>query len=106
MLSTGAAVNGTASTVVAGDFDGDGHIDLAFADGTQLYLFLGTGAGRFQPARAMLAAGNDTQPSQLAAADLDGDGVTDLLVGSVQGQIIELLSNANHVLMPTPYECR
>ena len=32
--------------------------------------------------------------------------MTDLLVGSVQGQIIELLSNANDVLTPTPYECR
>jgi hypothetical protein len=103
VLAVTSAPVGTASTVVAGDFDGDGHTDLAFADGRQLYLFSNTGGGQFQPERALLATtGNDVQPTQLAAGDLDGDGVTDLLVGSVQGQIIELLSNAGTLLTAGP----
>ncbi len=94
--------NGVASTVVAGDFDDDGHTDLAYADGKQLYIFLGRGDGQFQPARAMLIRGDLTQPNQLAAGDLDGDGVTDLLVGSVSGEIVRFLSTASAVLSPAP----
>lgn len=65
------------------DFDGDGLLDLAYLRGTAsttpagVALLSGNGAGRFDELAYVPV---DGQPLALAAADVDGDGRTDLVL--------------------------
>ena len=62
-----------------GDFDGDGHVDLAFANRSAqvVQVFSGNGDGTFRSPR-MLAARSTLL--DVAAGDFDGDGATDLAI--------------------------
>jgi hypothetical protein len=75
-----AGNDGIGATAIAlADFDKDGHIDVAVGnplDGTE--LLLGNGDGTF----ALTAAALGQRPLALAAVDLSGSGLPDLLVGS------------------------
>ncbi|MFV8182196.1 MULTISPECIES: FG-GAP-like repeat-containing protein [unclassified Streptomyces] len=70
-------VQGTSPTR-AGDFDGDGHMDLV-TDDHVLYGPFDRAAG---PARSSALAGADARLYAMTAGDLDGDGITDLVVSS------------------------
>ncbi|HEY6770528.1 MAG TPA: VCBS repeat-containing protein, partial [Candidatus Sulfotelmatobacter sp.] len=71
-----------------GDFNGDGNLDVAFAQGsgknasTVVTLMLGDGKGHFN-------VGSHTNDSLglgiMAAADFNGDGKLDLVIGGGQG---------------------
>jgi protocatechuate 3,4-dioxygenase beta subunit len=76
---TNPAANGNsqASFVLAGDFNGDGKVDLATvnANSPNLGILLGNGDGTFQTAAL---AGLPSQPLKLAIGDFNGDGKADL----------------------------
>lgn len=84
--------------IAAGDFNGDGVLDLAVsASGdaaTQqpptAAIFLGQGDGTFQPAQYMVIAENRvTGPAgSIAAADLNGDGNLDLVMTASNSIVI------------------
>ncbi len=63
--------------VLAGDFDGDGDVDLY---GTLHRLLLNTGSGAFVDASDRLPALDGAYARQGVARDLDGDGDVDLLL--------------------------
>jgi len=76
IVSEGAFVS---HAVAVGDFDGDGHDDLAAANSSanDITLLFGNGDGTFRsPVNVALAA----SPETLRGADLDGDGHPDLIV--------------------------
>ena len=80
--------------VVAADFNGDGHADLAFPNAApdgpsdKVSLLLGDGRGGFHPAPlSPLAAG--PAPFMVAAGDVNGDGRPDLLVVSYSGHMTD-----------------
>jgi len=87
---------GRGLSVVAADFDGDGHQDLYVAnDTTANFLFLGDGRGRFREVglQSGCALGEDATEGGsmgIEAADYDGDGVLDILVTNYQNQINNL----------------
>src|ERR1700722_1727300 len=64
--------------IVTGDFNRDGNLDLAVADTLQggVAVLLGNGDGTFQTAKRL----NIPFPNALAVADVNGDGIPDLLV--------------------------
>lgn len=67
--------------VATGDFDGDGDFDIAFGSGNEVALSPGDGRGSFAPGvKSTLFAGASTVSAhRFRAADLDGDGRSDLL---------------------------
>jgi hypothetical protein len=79
-----AAVNYTTGSpldsVAAGDFTGDGTLDLAVANDTvsgTVSVLLGNGDGTFQAARTFSAG---SYPQSVSAGDFNGDGTPDLAV--------------------------
>ena len=101
-------------SLVAADFDGDGVTDVvvgaprhdAFAlDDGAVYLVAGSdvGAGAFELGLAaglessfkiVGATGDDRLGSGLGAADVDGDGQVDLVLGSSSGNLVRVVSGA------------
>ena len=65
--------------IVAGDFNGDGHVDLTVANSgsSNFSVLLGNGSGGFS-ASSIIAAG--AGPSALAAGDFNADGKLDVAV--------------------------
>jgi hypothetical protein len=73
--------SGHLSAVVAGDFNGDGILDIAVTDANanNVIILLGAGDGTFTT-KATIATG--ASPVAIAAADLNGDGKLDLVVAN------------------------
>ena len=66
--------------MVAGDFTGDGNLDLAVANACDddVSILMGNGDGTFQPAVNYTALG--TILDAIVAGDFSGDGNSDLAV--------------------------
>lgn len=99
VAAAGAAlpVGGQASAVVAGDFNGDGAIDVAVAHRNlaSVSLALGNGNGTFAVA-AQFAASAGFQGTGIVAGDFNSDGNLDLAAsGGTSGQAAVFLGNGN-----------
>jgi phospholipase C len=90
-------VNGTPAetgrnpiAMTAGDFNGDGFLDVSVANqiDSTISVFLGNGDGAFQAGQTYATGAG---PSAIAAADLNGDGVPDLVTANATASTISLL---------------
>jgi hypothetical protein len=83
--------------IVTGDFNGDGKVDIAVADlnGDQIFVYLGHGDGTFSAAPGSPFSDPVSLPWSLAAADVNGDGHLDLIIGHNGPGIEVALGNGN-----------
>lgn len=83
-------------SLTVGDFDSDGHLDVAVS--TQLYntvaVFLGKGDGTFQDAAHFNAGG---EPGEVIFDDFDGDGQPDLAVASLTAATVSVVRNTTDI---------
>jgi hypothetical protein len=98
------AVGDDPDSVAVGDFNGDGKLDLAVANGfdNTVSILLGNGNGSFTPAPGSpVTVGSE--PSSVAAGDFNKDGKLDLAVANMSdGTISVLLGNGNGTFAPAP----
>jgi hypothetical protein len=85
--------------MAAGDFNGDGHLDLAVANGANdaVSVFLGNGDSTFQLLMNFTAG---DVPVGVATADLNEDGKPDLAVTSELGNDVSILLNTTVISQP------
>jgi hypothetical protein len=83
--------------VTAGDFNGDGRLDLAVANSfvETVSVLLGDGAGSFA------AAAHYPGGSSITAGDFNGDGLVDMAVASYRNDV-RLLQGIGTGAFPSP----
>jgi hypothetical protein len=88
--SLGLVGGGQFARIAAGDFDGDGFVDLVYGDGR---VFFGNGGTAWTPGPQLGAA---QQTLGVAAGDFDGDGRADVVLGGYyQNRLRAFRGNAN-----------
>jgi hypothetical protein len=86
--------------IAVGDFNDDGHLDLAVANegGDTVSILLGNGDGTFQP---QIDVPVGSEPTSIVAGDFNGDGRTDLAVTNFgSGTVSVLLGDGDGTFQP------
>jgi FG-GAP-like repeat len=78
------------TAIAQGDFNGDGHMDVAISNGgdNTLYVLLGKGDGTFQVPEVLYTQGQS--PVWITAADLRNSGHLDLVVADGDSDTVEV----------------
>jgi hypothetical protein len=88
-LSTVQLSSSGAVSLAAGDLDQTGTVDLAVAAQAGVIILKGSGQGTFTQDGSPLVAGVD--PQVVVVADVDGDGLNDIVVGDGNGNSVTIL---------------
>ena len=89
---------GTPAGLAVADFNGDGKLDLAVANGSSVAILLGNGDGTFQAAVDYVTPGTT---SSVAVGDFNGDGKPDLVVTNSDDNSVSVFLNSGSGTFPT-----
>jgi hypothetical protein len=93
-LGTGTSRSNGPTTVIVGDFNGDGRQDVAVGSLTgTVSILLGNGDGTFQAASTYPSGA--TELNEIASGDFNGDGRQDLAVVDYSGAVTVLYGNGD-----------
>ena len=99
----GAGLIGAPVSIAAGDFDGDGRMDLVTANssGNSLALFLQPADGFAGVTPVLLGSGATTKnPSHVVAVDVDRDGDLDIVCVNTAGNDVAVFLNPGDGVFP------
>ena len=101
-VSVDGAIGGPGQ-VVAGDINGDNHIDLVVPsyNNNRTQWYSGDGSGNFT-AETDIESGTTDGPYYIDVADFEGDGDLDVLVGFANSQSVEIYYNQYDGSDPNP----
>jgi hypothetical protein len=87
--------------IATGDFNGDGHLDLAVVDNMHdtISILLGNGTGRFRLSGAPIPFSGGG-PTNIAVGDFDGNGTADIAFAN--GKVNVLLGDGSGGFAPAP----
>jgi hypothetical protein len=90
------------TAVVAGDFNGDNHLDVAVSnlDSQSLCVLLGRGDGTLQPGLTQPVPGG-VAPRGITTADFNDDGRLDLVTGTDNANAVSVSLQTTAVLSPS-----
>jgi outer membrane protein assembly factor BamB len=93
----------SATTIAAGDLDGDGFVDLVVPhrDGGQSFMFVNDGSGAFDDRRKIGPAVSATRA--VALGDLNGDGHLDIIIGDEDAGGAQLYLNGGDATFSSPF---
>lgn len=80
------------TSIVEGDFNGDGILDLATASG-DITVYLGKGDGTFTTSTSTLGLPADDGAASMTVGDFNGDGIPDMVTLSYLGAVTILLGD-------------
>lgn len=91
-------------SVTAGDFNGDGRLDVATANygSNNVSVLLGNGAGGFEAATTVALGVGAIQPYTIANRDLNGDGKLDLITANLSSNNLNVLLGNGDGTFGTP----
>ena len=103
-LASSPATGNSPMSVAAGDFNGDGNLDLAVANfgDAVVSILIGDGKGNFTPASSPVASAN---PRWVSVGDFNGDGKLDFVVTNPESSMVSILmgdGTGNFTLASTP----
>ena len=80
-------------SIAIGDFNGDGHLDLAVAneEDDNVSIYVGNGNGAFTRSQVLYGVGQ--YPASIAIGDFNGDGHLDLAVANEEDDNVSVLIN-------------
>jgi hypothetical protein len=92
------AISGSPASLAVADFNRDGVLDIATLqyDPATISVAFGNGDGTFQPATIIPLNASSSSPYQIIAADVNGDGASDLLeTNSTDNSVLVFLNSGD-----------
>jgi hypothetical protein len=99
-LPTNYPLTGAPTSLALGDFNGDGHLDVAVAAGGQVGIALNTGNGTL--ATPSYYGINNGEADQIAVGNIAGHGRPDIVAADEENNTVYVMADQSNGILATP----